>query len=562
MAGWGGIGAGAQAAVLVVGTLAAALGGSLLWQGMRGEGVVAVPTGTVPDETVIKPPRPPVAVTPVDPVAAATPQPVPEAPQPLPAPVVAAQPAPVPVTEPPPAETAVQPEAPAEVVAVAPPVPAVDPPRLDLWRMEADGAVQIAGRAAPLSRVAVMIDAAEMAQVEVSARGEFVADFTLPAVGGARLMTLVMLLPDGRSIAAADPVLLVSPTPQVAAAPPDTPPDAVPAPVATALAQPDKIVPPVAAPPPVQPAVTETSSRPTPDSLTPVLPDPVAAVPVTARPEPHPIAKAAETPPVAALQIEQDGVRVLTPAPASPGTPAPVTIDAISYDAAGRVVLGGRGAAGRVVRLYLDNRVLVEMGVRADGGWGGVLPGVAPGRYTLRADQIDAAGRVTARFETPFQRETVTALAAAALAPPAPAPDRPAAPATVATVPVVTQAPPAPVAGPAPPQPAPPVVEPAPVAGTSAPAILPAPALPAVQPAPVAATPLAPAAGTATTPVPQTARAPVSVTVQPGFTLWAIAQGQYGDGVLYVQVFEANRDRIRDPDLIYPGQVFALPEAR
>jgi len=51
----------------------------------------------------------------------------------------------------------------------------------------------------------------------------------------------------------------------------------------------------------------------------------------------------------------------------------------------------------------------------------------------------------------------------------------------------------------------------------------------------------------------------VTVTVQPGFTLWGIAQERYGDGVLYVQVFEANRDRIRDPDLIYPGQVFTVP---
>ena len=50
------------------------------------------------------------------------------------------------------------------------------------------------------------------------------------------------------------------------------------------------------------------------------------------------------------------------------------------------------------------------------------------------------------------------------------------------------------------------------------------------------------------------------VTVQPGSTLWAIATDRYGEGVLYVRVFEANRDRIRDPDLIYPGQVFNLPE--
>ncbi len=47
--------------------------------------------------------------------------------------------------------------------------------------------------------------------------------------------------------------------------------------------------------------------------------------------------------------------------------------------------------------------------------------------------------------------------------------------------------------------------------------------------------------------------------MQAGDTLWAIARERYGEGVLYVQVFEANRDAIRDPDLIYPGQVFDLP---
>ena len=50
------------------------------------------------------------------------------------------------------------------------------------------------------------------------------------------------------------------------------------------------------------------------------------------------------------------------------------------------------------------------------------------------------------------------------------------------------------------------------------------------------------------------------VTVQPGYTLWAIARNRYGRGILYVQVFEANREKIRDPDLIYPGQVFQLPD--
>ncbi len=50
------------------------------------------------------------------------------------------------------------------------------------------------------------------------------------------------------------------------------------------------------------------------------------------------------------------------------------------------------------------------------------------------------------------------------------------------------------------------------------------------------------------------------VTVQPGNTLWGISRRAYGEGTLFVRVFEANRARIRDPDLIYPGQVFAVPD--
>ena len=51
-----------------------------------------------------------------------------------------------------------------------------------------------------------------------------------------------------------------------------------------------------------------------------------------------------------------------------------------------------------------------------------------------------------------------------------------------------------------------------------------------------------------------------AVTVQPGSTLWAIARDTLGEGPLYVRVFVANRDQIRDPDLIYPGQVYSIPE--
>jgi len=49
------------------------------------------------------------------------------------------------------------------------------------------------------------------------------------------------------------------------------------------------------------------------------------------------------------------------------------------------------------------------------------------------------------------------------------------------------------------------------------------------------------------------------VVVQPGNSLWVIARRSYGRGILYHAIYAANEDQIRDPDLIYPGQVFLLP---
>jgi hypothetical protein len=49
------------------------------------------------------------------------------------------------------------------------------------------------------------------------------------------------------------------------------------------------------------------------------------------------------------------------------------------------------------------------------------------------------------------------------------------------------------------------------------------------------------------------------VVVQPGNSLWRIARRLYGEGFQYTVIYEANRDQIRDPDLIYPGQVFETP---
>jgi nucleoid-associated protein YgaU len=51
------------------------------------------------------------------------------------------------------------------------------------------------------------------------------------------------------------------------------------------------------------------------------------------------------------------------------------------------------------------------------------------------------------------------------------------------------------------------------------------------------------------------------LVVQPGNSLWRIARASYGEGLRYTTIYEANRSQIRDPDLIYPGQIFELPVA-
>ena len=208
-----------------------------------------------------------------------------------------------------------------------------------------------------------------------------------------------------------------------------------------------------------------------------------------------------------------------------------------------------------------------------DGKWSVTSASIAPGVYTLRIDQLDAAGKVTSRLETPFKRETLEALAEAA------------APAKVVPEQVA-------------------VAEPAIADDTAtkaddmsaktddtlakagdtltkagdtsakageviATAVEPSPAAPAPaedetpEPAPAEPTALAAAApatlAPGADPAPDASAAPITVTVQPGFTLWAIAKQNFGNGVMYVQVFEANKDKIKDPDLIYPGQVLSVP---
>jgi nucleoid-associated protein YgaU len=173
------------------------------------------------------------------------------------------------------------------------------------------------------------------------------------------------------------------------------------------------------------------------------------------------------------LIADKDGVRVVQ-SDDSLDQDA-IALDAISYDEDGQVMLSGRSNPMAYLRIYLDNAPVLLVRPDDDGNWKTLLSNVDPGVYTLRIDQVNAAGKVISRLETPFKKESPQKL-------------------------------------------------------------------------------LTHLQDTKTE-----ARINV-VTVQPGYTLWAIARKRYGRGILYVRVFEANRDKIRDPDLIYPGQVFDLPD--
>jgi len=52
------------------------------------------------------------------------------------------------------------------------------------------------------------------------------------------------------------------------------------------------------------------------------------------------------------------------------------------------------------------------------------------------------------------------------------------------------------------------------------------------------------------------------ITVESGNSLWRIARRIYGTGFEYMAIYQANKEQIRDPNLIYPGQVIELPTAK
>mgnify|MGYP001426780534 FL=1 len=53
-----------------------------------------------------------------------------------------------------------------------------------------------------------------------------------------------------------------------------------------------------------------------------------------------------------------------------------------------------------------------------------------------------------------------------------------------------------------------------------------------------------------------------NIVVEPGNSLWRIARKTLGGGIFYSEIYRNNLKRIKNPDLIYPGQVFNIPNIK
>jgi nucleoid-associated protein YgaU len=312
-------------------------------------------------------------------------------------------------------------------------------PKFDLVRVDKTGAAVVAGKAVAGSKVELYVDGSVVASVMADRKGGFVAMFDFPASETPQVLTMASIDDKGVVSRASDRVFVagrkIIEAPVLAGDPADTTP--------------------------VETTAVDDTTGETPD-VTQTEPADAPALP-------------------AVILATNEGVKVIQPPSVAPDVMASVTLDVISYDAEGEVVLTGRSKIDKHVRVYVDNQPIKTGAVDANGGWQITLPEVDAGRYTLRVDEIDDAGTVTSRVETPFQKEfaeDVSRATAAALGD-------------------------------------------GDISG-----------LPQIQ----------------------------KITIQPGATLWALAEQNYGDGDLYMQIFEANRDTIRDPNLIYPGQIFNIPD--
>lgn len=218
--------------------------------------------------------------------------------------------------------------------------------------------------------------------------------------------------------------------------------------------------------------------------------------------------------PALVAKVEPEAPTKVVQVPSTEEPPKEVQLSTVDYDQQGNIVFQGRVTPGGTVRFYVDNQAVGDAKADEAGNWlfQGSTP-IAAGTHMLRADEIDATGKVLSRAELPFLREEAEKVIAAAEA------QQPAAALAATAEPDQVQ---------------PKSAEPA-VAETVA----------AAEVVVAAATP----------------DKPSRIIIQPGNNLWRISREVYGKGKMFTVIWEANRDQIKNPNRIYPGQILTAPKS-
>jgi nucleoid-associated protein YgaU len=416
-------------------------------------------------------------------------------------------------------------QAPASAAEPTPPAAAHNPaaslpvPTFDIVRVEPSGDTVVAGQGMPGATVELLRNGSVYARSVADVGGQW-AIVPPPLPKGAAELSLRVTTPDGR-MALSDQVVSVrvpeAPGEQVVVVlnAPDMPAKVLSDGTALASADGQATAP---ARTPVQPATPPAPAV----AAAPQVPETAPASPVTSAPAVQPSQPAAAEPP-AASRARSNAV-----------------IQAVEADDNGRFFVTGKAEPGADIRIYLNDTPVATVKAAKDGGFGlTVEHGMKPGSYAVRADDVDAKGKVLTRAEVPFVMEAKA---------------KPTAPAAVVTA----------DAG-----------EPKPVTqGDTAMAGQPAAA--GAESASAASAGKADSAGLGPGPKPETPAAPDvaptpsmavvpelrTVTIVRGDNLWRISRKTYGEGHRYTVIYDANAKQIRNPNLIYPGQIFVMPEVK
>src|SRR5215211_1511535 len=246
-----------------------------------------------------------------------------------------------------------------------------------------------------------------------------------------------------------------------------------------------------------------------------------------------PVAPRKDDPPAVALVVPSNPV--LAPSKPALGGVGSIAIDTVDTKPDGKLYVSGRSAPDGAVRLYLNDVYIASATPSAEGRVAFVIEsGVTAGDYRVRLEKVDPSGSVQSRAESSLKVPATTFATASAPRSSAFIPDR------QALRPLTT----GPTAGISE------VIENRPPPSDE-------PVRPrlAVETKPQSAAAGAPGdkAGAVVVPKIET------TVVARGHNLWRISRITYGRGVRYPIIFDANRDQIRKPHLIYPGQIFVLP---